>query len=71
MEQFIQKKEKRKMGILHPLSVKLCEERPVPTSWECQAQSREQPRAAAKSRAVLLRGEKCLFLSCFCNEESR
>lgn len=38
MEQFIQKKKKGKMGAPYPLSVKLCEKQPVPTSQERQAQ---------------------------------
>lgn len=61
MEQFIQKK-KGKMGAPYPLSVKLCEKRPMPTSQERQVQGRGllalgQPRAASMSRAVLLRAK--------------
>lgn len=44
------------------MSVKLCEKWPMPTSWAW---------AASVSRAVLLQGEKCPFLSCFCSETSR
>lgn len=57
MEQLIQK-VRGKMGAPH-VSVKLCEKWPMPTSWA---------EAASMSRAVLLQGEKCPFLSCFCSE---